>query len=103
VVEAEAKKERDAKRAKREAVKAKVSARVKRSGAEKFDDGAAAVQDDENNTWLNLEVQEYGDTYHLSETQFFSTYEPLELFVSFIDYLDDKEAQYRISGSKMQV
>jgi len=48
VVEEEAKKERDAKRAKREGVKAKVSARVKRSAKESFDDGAAAVQDDEN-------------------------------------------------------
>lgn len=56
VVEAEAKKERDAKRAKRDAVKDKVSARVKRSGRENFDDGAAAVQDDESTTWEKLEV-----------------------------------------------
>jgi len=105
VVEAEAKRERDEKRAKRAEVKAKVSKRVHRDAAQEVmdDEGAAAGQEREAESLLMLPAEEYGPVYFQSETQFFSTCEPIDLLVTLMIFLEERQMQHKVSSEQMQI
>lgn len=58
---------------------------------------------DPTTAWAQLEVQDYGPFFMQDYTQFFTSEKPLELFVGLIDYLNESNVEYQISGEKLAV
>lgn len=91
IVEEENKNERERKRQER----ANRERGIVRRGA---DGGEDDGDDDPTLAWEGLEVENYGDDFMVSQTQFFTTSAPLDYFAALVDHLDKNGAEYRISG-----
>lgn len=96
IVEEESKKERENKRQERAN---QDRGKVKRGADGGEDDG----KDDPTLAWEGLEVENYGDDFMVSQTQFFTTSAPLDYFAALVDHLDKTGAEYRISGEKLKL
>lgn len=99
VVDAEAKKDRDAKRAERE--ERRGSRQVRRSSQAAR--SSSEFDESDRQGWSDLVVDEYGPVFEHSNTQFFTSSEPLEYFTDLAYYLDRKNVDYRVSGSHMKL
>jgi len=52
---------------------------------------------------LRTKAREYGDVFQFSNTQFFSTCEPLDFFCAFANHLGQQGIEYRISNDKLKL
>uniref|UniRef100_A0A7S3S6Q7 Uncharacterized protein n=1 Tax=Strombidinopsis acuminata TaxID=141414 RepID=A0A7S3S6Q7_9SPIT len=97
VVDSEAKKDRDEKARQREATQNPEESVVHRGAS------PTGTQNDLRSSCQALAVMEYGPRFQLSNTQFFSTCQPLDYFCAFAQYLSAADMEYRVSGSKLKL
>ena len=62
-----------------------------------------ATQVDLRSSCEALPIHDFGPLFQLSNTQFFSSCQPLDYFCAFAKYLSDAGTEYRISSSKLKL